>query len=188
MSDQDRLVWLDGKLIRAKDATVSIFSPAFLYGVSVFEGIRYYKSENDNKLNGFRVKDHINRLIDSAKLIRLEHQYSSKEIETAIEETIKSNNFDSDLAVRPTIYLDEGGNWSSKKPCGLLIAPILRPREDSISGLECNISSWERINDRSMSPRIKVGANYINSRMAQLESSHNQYDTAILLNNNGKIA
>ncbi len=188
MSDQNRLVWLDGKLIKARDATVSVFSPAFLYGVSVFEGIRYYKSENDDKLNGFRVKDHIKRLTDSAKLIRLEHKYSSEEIETAIIETIQSNNFDSDLAVRPTIFLDEGGNWSSKNPCGLLIAPILRPRESATLGLQCNISSWERINDRSISPRIKVGANYINSRMAQLESSYNQYDTSILLNNNGKIS
>ncbi len=188
MNDQNRLVWLKGKLIRAKDATVSVFSPAFLYGVSVFDGIRYYKSENDNKLNGFRVRDHIRRLLNSAKLIRLEHSYSSEEIEIAIIETIQGNNFDSDLAVRPTIFLDGEGNWSSRNPCGLFIAPILRPRENVIQGLKCNVSSWERINDRSISPRIKAGANYINSRMAQLESSYNQFDTSILLNDRGKVA
>ncbi len=105
-------------------------------------------------------------------------------------EVIKANNFKEDIAVRQTIFLDGFGSWFATGPTNMFIAPIPKARLNPFNskGIKCCVSSWERINDNSMSPRVKVGANYINSRAAQLEALQNNYDSAIFLNNQGKVA
>jgi branched-chain amino acid aminotransferase len=92
-----------------------------------------------------------------------------------------------DISVRITFYIDELTNWAYKGDCEMMIAPIPMGRAyNSEIGITACVSSWERISDRSVSPRIKAGANYINSRMAQLEALENGYDTALFLNREGK--
>lgn len=106
-------------------------------------------------------------------------------------DTVKANNYKEDIAVRQTIFVDGFGTWSSKEEVNMFISPIPKGKtsaEYNKKGLKCCISSWERINDNSLSPRIKCGANYINSRMGQLEALKNGYDTTIFLNKNGKIS
>ncbi len=167
----DGLIWMEGKIIPAKDAKISIFSPTCQYGLNVFEGIRCYLSYTGDHLIAFRLKDHIERLFLSAKVMRLIPKYSPIEVQNAFFEIILSNKYLEDIAVRIVFYISESGNWAKIYECDMLIAPIPMGRAyDSKVGIHCCTSTWERINDRSVSPRIKAGANYINSRMAQLEA------------------
>ena len=93
--------------------------------------------------------------------------------------------------VRQTLFVDGFGSWGSESPVEMFISPI--PKRNTSSeynkeGLRCCISSWKRISDNSISPRIKCGANYINSRMGQREAIRNGYDTCIFLNEKGTIS
>lgn len=92
--------------------------------------------------------------------------------------------------MRQTVFIDGFGTWSSKEPTGMFVAPVPKPRivYTDDTGLRCGISSWQRISDKNLSPRVKSGANYINSRMAQLEAIEHGYDSAIFLNEQGKVS
>lgn len=191
MDNNERLIWLGGKLLPVNDAKINVLSPTSQFGLNVFEGIRCYWSDNDKQLYAFRLDDHIKRLQQSIKLMRINSPYSTEDFRNAVFDVIKANNYKEDIAVRQTVFVDGvGGTWNSTEPVNMFIAPITKhftPIEQK-KGLRCQISSWERISDRNMSPRAKVGANYINSRMAYLEATQNGYDTALFLNNQGKVS
>lgn len=191
MDNNERLIWLGGKLLPVNDAKINVLSPTSQFGLNVFEGIRCYWSDNDKQLYAFRLDDHIKRLQQSIKLMRINSPYSTEDFRNAVFDVIKANNYKEDMAVRQTVFVDGvGGTWNSTEPVNMFIAPITKhftPIEQK-KGLRCQISSWERISDRNMSPRAKVGANYINSRMAYLEATQNGYDTALFLNNQGKVS
>ena len=185
----ERVLWLAGRLVPEKDAKIHVLSPTCQYGINVFEGIRCYLSDSGNQLLAFRFKDHLDRLFRSAKILRLRLKYTASEIQSAFIDTIIANGYMEDISVRITFYINELTNWAYKGDCEMMIAPIPIGRAyNSEIGLTACVSSWERINDRSVSPRIKAGANYINSRMAQLEALENGYDTALFLNREGKIS
>jgi branched-chain amino acid aminotransferase len=116
-------------------------------------------------------------------------KYTVSEIQDAFLDTIIANGYMEDISVRIVFYVDEPGNWAYNGDCEMLIAPIPMGRAfNSKLGITACTSSWERINDKSVSPRIKAGANYINSRMAQLEALENGYDSALFLNKEGKVS
>lgn len=187
---KDRLIWFKNSIIPVDNAKINVLSPTSQFGINVFEGIRCYWNDEKQQLFGFKVEQHLKRLLNSVKLLSLESDYNEKELKEYFIEIIKANNYKEDITVRQTIFLDGEGSWSSKNPTNMFIAPIPKQRaySENHSGLNCCISSWERIEDNSISPRIKVGANYLNSRMAQLEAIRNGYDTTILKNRQGKIA
>ena len=187
----NRLVWLGGQIVNVNDAKINVLSPTSQFGLNVFEGIRCYWNEDKGQLYAFRLLDHFKRLKRSIKLIQIEDVYSLEDLEKAFKDVIKANEYKEDIAVRQTVFVDGFGSWSSSSPVNMFIAPIPKAKtnpEYNKKGLNCCISSWERINDNSISPRIKCGANYINSRMGQLEALKNGYDTTIFLNKEGKVS
>ncbi|MDD3921853.1 MAG: aminotransferase class IV, partial [Eubacteriales bacterium] len=116
---------------------------------------------------------------------------SMQALRQAFREAVAANGYREDIAVRQTLFVEGFGTWSSAGPTGMFVAPIARKRlsvEYQKEGLRCKISTWERIHEKSMSPAVKCGANYINSRMAMLEAQKEGYDTAILLNHKGTVA
>lgn len=189
--DNNRKIWLGGEILPVSEAKINVLSPTSQFGTNVFEGIRCYWNDEEKQLYAFRLYDHYKRLHNSIKLFRMNCAYTTDDFTKALIDTIKANNYQEDIAVRQTVFVDGlGGTWSSREPINMFVAPIAKkfvPIE-SKKGLRCQISSWERINDNNMSPRAKVGANYINSRMAQLEALENGYDSAIIMNHHGKIA
>jgi branched-chain amino acid aminotransferase len=191
MDNNERMIWLGDKILPVNEAKINVLSPTSQFGLNVFEGIRCYWSDNDKQLYAFRLDDHIKRLQQSIKLMRINSKYSAENLKNALIDTIKANNYKEDIAVRQTVFVDGvGGTWNSTEPVNMFVAPISKhftPIEQK-KGLKCQISSWERISDRNLSPRAKVGANYINSRMAYIEATQNGYDTALLLNNHGKVS
>lgn len=187
----NRLIWLGGEILNVNDAKINVLSPTAQFGLNVFEGIRCYWNEEKKQLYAFRLQDHLKRLKRSQRLLELEDKYSPEELKQAFIEVIRANDYREDIAVRQTVFVDGFGTWSSVEKVNMFIAPIPKAKtsaEYNKKGLNCCISSWERISDNSLSPRIKCGANYINSRMAQREALRNGYDTTIFLNKAGKVA
>lgn len=186
----DNLIWIRGEIIRQSQATVNVLSPMAQFGLNVFEGIRCYWNQDKGELYAFRLKEHLDRLMLSSRLVRLPSPYTSGQIELFMKAAIQANDFQTDTAVRMTIFGDGQGTWNTCEPVSMFIAPMAksRTRLDKIPALRACISSWERINDNALPPRAKVGANYINGRYAHLQARHDGYDLPIFLGQDGKVA
>ena len=188
---RNRFIWFKGEILNVDDAKINILSPTAQFGLNVFEGIPCYWNDNEKQLYAFRLHDHYARLLRSARLLQLDCPYTEEEMKKAFIDVIKANEYTENLSVRQTLFVDGFGSWGSEGPVGMFVAPIPKGKTSSEynkKGLHCCITSWTRINDNSLSPRIKCGANYINSRMGQRESIRNGYDTCIFLNLVGKVS
>ena len=187
----NRLIWFKGQIMNVNEAMVNVLSPSTQFGLNVFEGIPCYWNDEQKQLYAFRLNDHYERLIRSAKLIQLDNKFTKEDFKKALTDTVKANEYDENLSVRQTLFVDGFGSWGSEGPVEMFVAPIPRGRttaEYNKKGLHCSITSWRRISDENLSPRIKCGANYMNSRAGQREALRNGYDTCIFLNEVGKIA
>lgn len=188
---ENRRIWFKGEILNVNDAKINILSPTAQFGLNVFEGIPCYWSDKNEQLYAFRLDAHYDRLIRSAKLIQIDNLYNKKELKQAFIDVIRANAYRQDLSVRQTLFVDGFGSWGSSDPVGMFVAPIPKGRmskEYNKKGLHACVTSWRRISDNNLSPRIKCGANYINSRVGQREALRNGYDTCIFLNEFGKIA
>jgi len=188
--EKERLIWFKGEVMPVSQAKVNVLSPTSQFGANVFEGLRAYWNKEDEQLYIFRLDEHAQRLLNSIKMMRFEDKFSYNLLIESCKEIIKANEFKEDIAIRQTVFLDGFGSWFSTSPIEMFIAPIAKKRllPAEKNGVSCCISSWERINDNSLSPKIKVGANYINSRAGQLEALRNGYDFTIFLNNKGHVS
>lgn len=187
----NRRIWFKGEIVNVNDAKINILAPTSQFGLNVFEGIPCYWNEEENQLYAFRLDDHYNRLLRSIKLLQIDCRYTKEDFKKAFIDVIRANDYDENLSVRQTIFVDGFGSWGSEGPADMFIAPIPRGKtsaEYNKKGLHCCVTSWRRISDQNLSPRIKCGANYINSRMGQREALRNGYDTCIFLNEAGKVA
>ena len=187
----NRRIWFKGQIMNVNEAMVNVLSPSTQFGLNVFEGIPCYWNDEQKQLYAFRLSDHYERLIRSAKLIQLDDKFTKEDFKKALIDTVKANEYDENLSVRQTLFVDGFGSWGSEGPVEMFVAPIPRGRitaEYNKKGLNCCITSWRRISDENLSPRIKCGANYMNSRVGQREALRNGFDTCIFLNEVGKIA
>ncbi len=188
---EHRRIWYKGEILDVNDAKINILAPTAQFGLNVFEGIPCYWNAERKKLYAFRLDDHYDRLIKSARLLQIECPYSKDEMKQAFRDVITANEYEENLSVRQTLFVDGFGSWSSEGPVDMFIAPIPRGRtsaEYNKKGLNVCVTSWRRISDETLSPRIKCGANYINSRVGQREALRNGYDTCLFLNEAGKVA
>lgn len=187
----ERLIWLKGELLHVNDAKINVLSPTSQFGLNVFEGIPAYWNEEKGQLYAFRLEDHYNRLIKSARLLQLDCPYSKDELKKAFMDVVQANDYRENISVRQTLFVDGFGSWGSEEPVNMFVAPVPKgkmSKEYNKKGLNCCVTSWRRISDTTLSPRIKCGANYINSRMGQREALRNGYDTCIFLNEAGKVS
>jgi len=186
----NRLVWLNGRILPVQDARINMLTPTAQFGANVFEGIRCYWSAADNQLYAFRLFDHYARLMASMNGVRLKGSWTVEAMQQALMEVVRANNYKEDIAVRQTVYLDGFGSWSATEPLGMWLAPIPKKRlaSNDLHGLTACVSNYIRISERNLSPKIKLGANYMNSRMALLEAQDLGYDTAIFLNEQRTVA
>ena len=187
----NRRIWFKGEILNVNDAKVNVLAPTSQFGLNVFEGIPCYWNDDEKQLYAFRLDEHYERLIRSAKLIQFDLKYTKEDFKKALIYVVKANEYDENLSVRQTLFVDGFGSWGSEGPVEMFVAPIPRGRtsaEYNKKGLNCCITSWRRISDENLSPRIKCGANYINSRVGQREALRNGYDTCIFLNEVGKVA
>ena len=187
----NRFIWYKGEVINVNDAKINILAPTAQFGLNVFEGIPCYWNDEKKQLYAFRLNDHYDRLLRSARLIQISCPYSKADMEKALKAAVQANEYDENLSVRQTLFVDGFGSWGSEEPVDMFVAPIPRGRtsaEYNKKGLHTCVTSWRRISDTTLSPRIKCGANYINSRVGQREALRNGYDTCLFLNDAGKVS
>ncbi len=188
---ENRFIWYKGAIVNVNDAKINILAPTSQFGLNVFEGIPCYWNDDERQLYAFRLDEHYDRLLRSARLIQIDCPYTKENMKKALVDVIKANEYDENLSVRQTLFVDGFGSWNSSEPVNMFVAPIPKRKTSSEynqNGLNCCVTSWRRISDTTLSPRIKCGANYINSRMGQREALRNGYDTCIFLNDAGKVA
>ena len=184
-----KFVWMNGKIIPFDEAVIHVHSPAAKYGINVFEGIRAYWNEGKKELHSFRLRAHYQRLAESMKMMRLQTDYTIEDYEKFFVGLLRKNEFNHDIHARHVVYVGGFGPYSAKEPVGMYIVALARGRGYDIeNGLRCAVSSWTRINDNSIPPRIKAGSNYQNSRLATIQAKEDGYDQPILLNSSGKVS
>jgi len=185
------LIWFDGELKPQADATVSVLSHSLHYGSSVFEGIRAYETPKGAAI--FRLKEHAQRLLDSAKIIGTPVKYSLDEVCDAISQTVRENNYAS-CYIRPLIWY--GGEVLSIDPRSNDVHFMVAAwswgnylGDDAVTkGARLMTSSWRRSPGDVLATKAKAGGNYINSVLANLEAHDNGFDEALLLDKEGFVA
>lgn len=188
---EERLIWFKGEIIHVNDAKINVLAPTSQFGLNVFEGIPCYWNDEERQLYAFRLDDHYNRLHRSARLLQVNCPYTKDQLKQALIDVVRANEYNENLSVRQTLFVDGFGSWGSDGPTEMFVAPIPRGRtsaEYNKKGLNVCVTSWRRIGENALSPRIKCGANYINSRYGQREALRNGYDTCIFLNEYGKVS
>lgn len=180
-------IWFNGKLVPKAEAQVSVFDHGLLYGDGVFEGIRSY-----NRLV-FKLKEHIDRLYESAHSIMLDIGMSKKAMMNAVVETLKENNLN-DGYIRLVVTRGEGdlGLDPRKcfgKPTVFIIADkiVLYPEKLYEKGLEIITVPTVRNHPEALNPRIK-SLNYLNNILAKIEAGNKGYDEAIMFDHLGYVA
>ncbi len=184
-------VWYNGELVDWDAANVHVLSHVVHYGSSVFEGIRCYNTEKGPAV--FRLKEHVDRLFDSAKIYRMEIPYSREEIFEAIIETICVNGLDA-CYIRPVVFRGYGS---------LGVDPMTCPVETVIAvwewgqylgdealkkGVSVCTSSWNRVAPNTLPFLAKAGGNYLNSQLVRMEANANGYDEGIVLGTDGLVS
>ncbi len=191
MFEKKLKVWMNGKLVDFEDAKVSVLCHTLHYGTSFFEGIRCYKTKKGSAI--FRLKEHTDRLFDSAKIYRTEIPFTREEINNAIVETIKVNKLES-CYIRPLVYRGLGalGVNPFNSPVEVMIAVwewgAYLGEEAITKGVDVKISTWTKIAPNTLPAMAKAGANYMNSQLAKMEAIIDGYEEGILLNSMGFVA
>ncbi len=190
MADNPQFVWVDGKLVPWNDATIHI-TRLPTAGVSlVYEGIRAYWNANMRKLSIFRLDAHLERLAQSMRLIRMQRTIPDAEIREGVLALLRANQHAEDVYIRPFAFV-EAPTFSGvpSAPAHVVINTTPNPSQlKSGKVSHACVSSWSRITDNVMPPRVKASSNYLNSRMASEEAKRNGYDIALILNPSGKVA
>jgi branched-chain amino acid aminotransferase len=193
MEAPPKFIWFDGKIVPWEQATVHVSTATVLRGANVFEGVRAYWNGDERELFIFRNDEHMARLWNSAKIMRMAIPWTKEELTQAQVDVLRANAFEGTVWFRLTLYVGEGEDhiWPPEQvPVGGFITPRLSPHMPRITeGVDTCISTWTRIADTSVPPRIKAGANYHNSRLAVMEARTNGYvGQPILLNERGKVS
>ncbi|MBE6493503.1 MAG: branched-chain amino acid transaminase [Methanosphaera stadtmanae] len=189
--DETGKIWFNGELIDWNDAQIHVCSHVIHYGSSVFEGMRCYDTENGPAV--FRLKDHMKRLKDSAKIYRMDIPYTVDELCEAAIDTININNMKS-CYVRPVAFRGyyELGVYPSNCPIETAIAVWSWGQylgEEALEqGIDVCTSSWRKMAPDTMPSMAKAASNYMNSQLSKLESVANGYKESILLNYEGNVA
>ncbi|QOR01038.1 branched-chain-amino-acid transaminase [Campylobacter sp. 2014D-0216] len=185
-------IWMDGKIIDFEDAKIHVLTHSLHYGNAVFEGTRAYKTQNGLAI--FRLKEHTKRLLESAKITLINSPYSQEELENAQIELLKANNFQSNVYLRPLIFLGDGtmGVYHANAPVRVAIAAwewgAYLGEEGLEKGIKVKISSFARNSVKSSLGKAKASANYLNSQMAKFEAIEAGYEEALMLDEEGFIA
>jgi branched-chain amino acid aminotransferase len=184
-------IWHNGRLIHWDDARVHVLSHVINYGSSVFEGIRCYSTPSGPAI--FRAREHARRLLDSAKIYRMDVPYSIDDLTEAMRELVQVNRMES-CYFRPIVMRGYGdvGVLPIHNPIEVYIACWEWGKylgEDALAeGVGVCVSSWTRIAPNTLPALAKAGANYMNSQLIRMEAHLNGYSEGIALDSNGYVS
>ena len=184
-------IWHNGRFIRWQDATVHVLSHVVSYGSSVFEGIRCYSTAVGPAI--FRLPEHVRRMLDSAKIYRMEIPYTAEQLGEAMLEVVRTNKMEA-CYVKPIAmrgYGDVGVN-GMKNPIDVYIAcwewGKYLGEEALAEGVDVCVSSWTRMAPNTLPALAKAGANYMNSQLIKMEALANGYSEGIGLDAAGYVS
>ncbi len=180
-------IWMDGKIIPWADAKIHVLTHSLHYGSAVFEGLRFYETEEGPAI--FRLKEHTTRLFYSADTIKLRIPFSEDEINSAIIETVKVNEIKTGY-IRPLAFFGYGkmGLRPTGSPVNLSIAVWPWDSYLGANPINVKISPYIRIHPQSTSMDAKITGNYVNSTFAGVDAVSQGYDEALLLDFEGNVA
>ena len=184
-------VWMNGRLVEWKDATIHIASHVIHYGSGVFEGIRAYDSTRGT--NVFRLPEHMRRLADSCRVYRMDLPYSVEQLREAVLETIRANGFTS-CYIRPLLYRGYAQLGVNPMPCPVDAAILVWEWDaplgaDQLSqGVDVAVSSWTRIAPNTVPALAKSTANYANSALIKMQAAVDGYAEAVALDESGLVS
>ncbi len=184
-------IWHNGRLIAWNDAQIHVLSHVTSYGSSVFEGIRCYARPSGPAI--FRVRDHIRRLLDSAKIYRMDLKYTIDQLADAMIELVRVNHLES-CYLRPIALRGYGdvGVLPFNNPTEMYIAcwewGKYLGEEALAQGVDVCVSSWTRIAPNTLPALAKAGANYMNSQLIRMEAHINGYAEGIALDDAGYVS
>jgi branched-chain amino acid aminotransferase len=184
-------VWMNGKLVNWKDATIHVASHVVHYGTGVFEGIRAYDSTKGTHV--FRLPEHMRRLWDSCRVYRMESPYGLEEVTEAVLETIRANDYKA-CYIRPLIYRGYSQLGVNPMPCPVEVAVIVWEwdaylgNEAQSNGVDVGVSSWTRIAPNTFPALAKATANYANSGLIKMQATVDGYDEGIALDDSGLLS
>ena len=189
--DKAKKIWLDGKLVAWDEAKVHVLTHALHYGVGVFEGIRAYKTA-DGRSAVFRLREHMQRLYDSAHILLMEIPYPIEQLHEACLETLRANG-QPEGYLRPLAFFGYGSmGVGAVNPVQVSIASwpwgAYLSEEGLKHGIRAKVSSFTRLHVNVNMVRAKVSGQYVNSFLANREASLSGFDEAILLDTDGYVA
>ena len=184
-------IWMDGELVNWQEAKIHVLTHALHYGSGVFEGIRCYNTAQGPAV--FRLKEHIQRLYNSAKVYFMEIPYTPKKIRNATKEVIMANGL-KECYIRPIAFRGYGEMGLNPLNSEVNVSIAVWPwgtylgEEGLKNGIKVKISSYQRIAPNIIPPTAKSTGNYINSILAKVESLKAGYDEAIMLDYRGFVS
>lgn len=184
-------IWFNGELIPWDKAQVHVLTHTLHYGLGVFEGIRCYNTPKGPAI--FRCQEHIERLLNSAHIMKMKVPFRLEEIRKGMFETIKANNL-KECYIRPIIFYGVGamGLNPLNNPVELAIIcwswGAYLGEEGMQKGIRCKISSFTRHHVNIAMTKAKVCGNYVNSQLAKIEALEDGYDEALMLDVDGTVA
>ena len=191
MADRDGFIWYDGKLVPWREATTHVLTHSLHYGLSVFEGVRAYNTVSGTQI--FRLKEHTDRLFNSAHIYMMKMPFTREEIMEAQKEVVRANKLES-CYIRPIAFYGSEKMGVSPRGAGVHIAIAAWPwgaylGEDGLkNGIRVKTSSYARHHVNVTMARAKFAATYANSILANLEATQDGYDEALLLDVDGFVA
>jgi len=184
-----RWMSLNGDLVEYENAKIHAFAGVAKYGAGVFEGIRGYWNAERREMFVFRLPEHLERLRFGMKVMRLNPVYDATFLERCLMDVIIKNDLRQDAHFRMIAFLDGDDELSADGPVGLIVGAVPRTRAKAVeTGIGVGVSSWRRIADNALPPRVKSTANYVNNRAAEMEAKANGHDGALILTARGKVS
>ena len=191
MDDRDGKIWMDGKMVEWRDAKIHVLTHTLHYGCGAFEGVRAYKTDKGTAI--FRLREHTERLFNSAKILRMPMPFKLDELMQAQIDVIKANNLESGY-LRPLIWL--GSEKMGVSPKGAKVHAMVAAwpwgaylGEDGMNrGIRVKTSSFTRHHVNITMTQAKSVSNYTNSILANLEATEDGYDEALLLDTAGFVS
>ena len=177
-------IWHNGKLINWDDATLHVMSHVVHYGSSVFEGIRCYELPTGPAI--FRAVEHMQRLVDSAKVYRMDLPFTRDELVRAMVDTVAHNGA-WPCYIRPVVLRGYGDAGVSPLHCPVEVY-ICKYLSGDGDGVDVCVSSWTRLAPNTLPAMAKAGANYMNSQLIKMEAIANGYVEGIALDKSGFVS
>jgi branched-chain amino acid aminotransferase len=185
-------VWMDGQLVDWEKATVHVLTHSLHYGTGTFEGIRCYATDDGPAV--FRLREHLQRLVDSCKILLIPLSYDLDELVEASLDVVRANDASQGIYLRPIVYLGYGEMGVNPGPAPVNVAIAAWPwsaylGDDGLAnGVSLKISTWRRHDPNAVPTAAKSTGAYVNAALAKLEAVNDGYDEAIMLGPNGAIS